>query len=146
MGRGEIVALLGALALMTSLFVAWFATNGDNPNSTINGGRGDFSAWITFPILRWLLLAACVAPVILTLLVITGQQVSWDRGEITAIVGVTAVVLILYNGFLGGPSQQNVGITLAGGWYLALVAAAAIFLGGALRMIAGGVRAKPPGV
>src|SRR3954453_20522029 len=96
LGRGELLAVLGGVALALSLFLPWYATNPENRNAVIDGVRGTVSAWDVFPILRWLLLAGGVARLILAWVILRDHQPSWPRGEMTAVVGMIAIVLVLY--------------------------------------------------
>ncbi len=63
------------------------------------------SGWTAFPILHWLLLAAAVAPLILAWVILRDHQLSWPRGEMTAVVGMIALVLVLYVGFVDRPGD-----------------------------------------
>ena len=66
------------------------------------------TAFETFAILDWLLLAACLAPFILAWIVARGHKLTWKPGEVTMIVGITAFVLILCNGIiLGRPGARR---------------------------------------
>ena len=65
LGRAEYLAVLGGLLLALGLFLPWYGTNADNRNANIDGARGTLSGWEVHPILRWLLLAAALAPLIL---------------------------------------------------------------------------------
>src|SRR3954451_20116719 len=121
LGRGEFLAVLGGVALALSLFLPWYATNPDNRNAIIDGVRGTVSAWETFPILRWLLLAAAVAPLILAWVIVRDHQLSWPRGEMTAVIGMVAFVLVLYVGLVDRPGEPSGQISLKLGWFLALV-------------------------
>jgi len=153
--RSEIIGMVAAAILVLSLFLVWF-TLSTNPNvvQRANDDPGDWACgvgddsctgWETFPILRWLLLAAATAPFILSWIVIRGHALSWPRGELTAIVGLTAFVLIAYNGLIDKP-QDGLEMSLAFGYWLALLASLGIFLSGGLRSVAsgGGGRRKPP--
>src|ERR687898_972642 len=96
--------------------------------------------------LRWLLLAAATAPFILAWIVMRGHALSWPRGELTAIVGLTAFVLIAYNGIVDKPND-GLQMDLAIGYWLAMLASLAIFVSGGFRGVesGGGARRKPPG-
>ena len=146
LGRGEYLAVLGGLLLALSLFLPWYETNPDNRNAVIDGVRGSVSAFDVFPILRWLLLAAAVAPLILAWVIIRDHQLSWPRGEMTAVVGMIAIVLVLYVGLVDRPGSPSGQISLKIGWFLAVLGCALTILGGAMR--AGGTerKRKPPGV
>jgi hypothetical protein len=146
LGRGELLAAIGGIALALGVFAPWYGTATDNRNAVINGERGDFSAWQVHPIMRWLLLAAAVAPLILAWIVVRDHKLSWPRGELTAVVGIAASGLILYTGLLARPGEPPSQINLQLGYLLAVVGGLMIAAGGAVR--AGGSERprKPPGV
>ena len=58
----ELIGMAAALVLAGSLFLPWFETSEDNPNSKISSagiGPGEtVKDWDTFPNFCWLLLAA----------------------------------------------------------------------------------------
>jgi hypothetical protein len=154
LGRSEIIGMVAAAVLVLSLFLEWYSLStdpsvvqrgGDPENWACGVGDSSCSGWETFPILRWLLLAAAAAPFILSWIVIRGHALSWPRGELTAIVGVTAFVLIAYNGIVDKP-QDGLEISLAFGYWLALLASIGIFVSGGFRAVesGGGARRKPP--
>jgi hypothetical protein len=154
-GVGEFLGFAGSIILFGSLFLPWFKTSctspghpaGCNPNSTLHGQVGHFSAWETFAKLDVLLTLACIAPFVLAWIVIRGHSLTWRPGEITMIVGMVATVLILLNGIvLGKPGTDSVGISLQIGWFLGLLGALGIVAGGVLRQAVGGRTRKPPGV
>jgi hypothetical protein len=154
-GIGEILGFAGAAILFISLFLPWFSTScsspghprGCNPNSTLHGQVGDFTAWQTFAKLDVLLALACIAPFILAWIVVRGHDLTWRPGEVTMIVGMTAAVLIVLNGvILGKPGSDPVGISLQIGWFLGLIGALGILAGGLLRQAVGARARKPPGV
>src|SRR4051794_3886814 len=120
LGRGELIAAVGGALLVLGLFTPWDATAADNPNAMLNGSRGGFSGWEAPPILRWLLLAAASAPLILCWIIVRDHQLSWARGEMTAVVGVAAAGLVLYVGLLDRPGEPPAEIGLRLGWFLAV--------------------------
>ena len=124
LGRGEYLAVLGGLLLALSLFLPWYETNPDNRNAIIDGVRGSATAFDAFPILRWLLLAAAVAPLILAWVILRDHQLSWPRGELTAVVGMVAIVLVLYVGLVDRPGTPSSQISLRIGWFVALIGCA----------------------
>ena len=146
LGRGEFLAVLGGLLLALGVFLPWYATNPDNRNANLDGVTGSFSAWEAHPILRWLLLAAAAAPLILAWIIVRDHQLSWPRGEMTAVVGMIALVLVLYVGLVDRPGEPSGQISLRYGWYVSLLGIVLIIVGGAMR--AGGTERprKPPGV
>jgi hypothetical protein len=146
LGRGEFLAVLGGLLLALGLFLPWYATNPDNRNAQINGVRGSVSGWEAFPILHWPLLAAAVAPLILAWVIARDHQLSWPRGELTAVVAMIALVLVLYVGLVDKPGNPSGQISLKIGWYLGLLGCLLMVFGGALRASGTERPRKPPGV
>jgi hypothetical protein len=146
LGRGEYLAVLGGFLLALSLFLPWYETNPDNRNAVIDGMRGSVSGWTAFPILHWALLAAAAAPMILAWIILRDHQLSWPRGEMTAVVGMIALVLVLYVGLVDRPGTPSSQISLKLGWFVAVLGCVLTILGGAMR--AGGTERprKPPGV
>ena len=98
LGRGELVAALGGLLLAVCLFLPWYETAPDNPNAVIDGARGALSGWEVHTTMRWLLLAAAAAPFILIWIVIREHELSWPRGEMTAVAAIAAFGLVAYAG------------------------------------------------
>jgi hypothetical protein len=146
LGRAELIAAVGGLLLAVGVFLPWYRTDPDNPNAIIDGATGSLSAWEVHPLLRWLLLAAATAPFILAWIVIREHELSWPRGEMTAVVGIAAFGLVAYTGLLDRPGTPSGAIDLAIGFLLA-------FLGSVLMIVGGGMAAgqtervrKPPGV
>ena len=152
LSRSELVGVIAGLILVGSLFLEWYSleTGGverDEDADWVCGvGDNSCTGFETFPILRWLLIAAAAAPLILSYIVVRGHKLSWPRGELTAIVGLTAFVLIAYNGFIDKPSPNDIGVNLSYGYFLAILASLGIFISGGLRGVesGGGARRKPP--
>jgi len=145
----------GGLLVLSLLFLPWYSLT-DTPQRANSDawvcGTGEFecTGWETFPILRWLLLAGALAPLILAWILIRGHKLSWAPGEMTMVVGFTAMVLIGYNGIIDRPAPDSgleFGIGLSYGYWLALLAAIAIAITGFLRSQASGGRQarKAPG-
>ena len=144
--RGEFIGFAGVGVLLLSLFLTWFETNPDNPNANINDKRGEFTAFDTYGTLDWLLVAACLAPLILAWIVVRGHKLTWRPGEITMIVGMTAFALIILNGVvLGRPGDPDSEIDIKIGYFVGLVGAAMICAGGIIRQAEGDRARKPPG-
>jgi hypothetical protein len=146
LGREELLAVLGGVLLALSVALPWYRTNPDNPNAEIDGAVGSVSGWSAHPILRWLLLAAAAAPIILAWIVARDHELSWPRGELTAVVSMTALALVLYVGLIDRPGRPSGQISLAVGWFAAMVGCVLMTVGGAWR--AGSLERprKPPGV
>src|SRR4051812_39574518 len=94
--RGEIIAMAGGLLLAVSIFLSWYGTDPTNKNANIDGAIGNLSCWEVHPIMRWLLLAAAAAPIILGWIIVRGHQLSWPRGQVTMVVALAALTLIVY--------------------------------------------------
>ena len=146
LGRGEYLAVLGGLLLALGLFLPWYGTNPDNRNAIINGVRGSVSGWEAHPILHWALLAAALAPAILAWIIARDHELSWPRGEMTAVVAMIALVLVLYVGFIDRPGDPSGQISLKIGWYLSVLGSGLMVVGGALRASGTERPRKPPGV
>ena len=145
LSRSEWTAVAGGLLLAVAIFLPWYGTS-ENPNAEIDGARGDFSAWEVHPILRWLLLLAALAPLILAWIVLRDHELSWPRGELTAVVAMAALVLVLYNGIVTRPGEPRSQISLQIGWFLAVVGILLMMAGGARRATEVERKRKPPGV
>jgi hypothetical protein len=155
----ELIGVIGSLVLAGSLFLNWFATDCSAPgtpagcNNTggakFDGAFGSFSAFETFKILDWLLLAACIAPIILAYIVTRGHELSWHPGEVTMIVGMVAFALILLDGIIlgrpGGNEKFAVDLNIEFGYVIGLVGAFLLSFGG-FRRQAENLKPKPPGV
>jgi hypothetical protein len=147
-------AASGGLLAISLLFFPWYTLD-ESPEREAQGawlcGAGDTSCtgWETFPILRWLLLLAALAPAILGYILIRGHKLSYPPGEMTMIAGFAAVMLIGYNGILDRPAPDQgleFGIGLSWGYWLALLCAIGIAATGFLRSQAGQKRErKAPG-
>ena len=86
------------------------------------------------------------APFILAWIVVRGHALSWPRGEVTAIVGLTAFVLIAFNGLIDKPQDGARDRASRFGYWLALLASIGIFISGGFRAVesGGGAQRKPP--
>lgn len=143
--KAEYVGFASAIVLLVSLFLPWFSTTG---NGSINGASfpEGATAFEVFYSLDWLLVAACSAPFILAYIIARGHGLSWRPGEVTAIVGLIAFILILFNGVLGGKPGEPPGVTeYEIGYPIALLGAAGIVGSGFIRQLESAGR-KPPGV
>ncbi len=134
LSRSEIIGVVaGLLLVVTLIFLPWYDLSHNPERDAGNGficGVDEYSCtgWETFPILRWLLLAAAAAPLILAWIVVRGHKLSWAPGEMTMVVGFTAFILIVYNGIIDKPGSQiaEIGVTVTIGYWLAIIAALGI--------------------
>lgn len=145
--RGELVAVAGGIVLAVSLFLAWYSLG--NHFAKINdchGPNSTCSGWNALSILRYVLLATAVAPLILAYIIIRGHALSWPRGELTAVTALAALTLILFRGVIDKPGSPPGEITVAYGWFVALLGGVLILIGSIWRSREGAARRKPPGV
>jgi hypothetical protein len=145
---GELMGMGAAVVLLLSLWLPWFTSSGDNPNSQIGGASGGdaANAWQTFGTLDILLALACTAPFILTWIVARGHKLTWKPGEVTMIVGIVAFMLVLCNGIILGRPGDSVDIGLGIGYFVALLASLGLLAAGYLRQAVYTDARKPPGV
>jgi hypothetical protein len=145
---GEYLGMAAAVVLFVSLWLPWFTTSDQNPNSTIAGARDGSSAnaWQVFSSLDILLVLACTAPFILSWILARGHTLTWKPGEVTMVVGITALVLILCNGIVLGRPGDSVDIGLGVGYFIALIASAGLLVAGYVRQAVYTEARKPPGV
>jgi hypothetical protein len=145
---GELLGMGAAVILFVSLWLPWFTTSSDNPNSRLPGASGGDSAdaWAVFNTLDWLLVAACAAPFILTWIIARGHKLTRKPGEVTMIVGIVSFVLILCNGVILGRPGDSVDIGLGFGYFVALIASLGLLAAGYLRQAVYTTARKPPGV
>jgi hypothetical protein len=145
--RGEIVATLGGALLAVSLFPEWYRLG--NRFAVLNSCRGpdsSCSGWSALTILRFLLLLAAVAPLILAYIIVRGHALSWPRGELTAVTALGALTFTVFRGPIDKPGSPPGEISVAYGWWVALAGGFLILTGSVLRARESGPRRKPPGV
>lgn len=147
LGRGELVGTAGTVILIAALWLPWFTTNPDNENSSVDGKTGSLSAWDSFQYLPYMLILVAIPPLVLTYIVLRGHSLGWNRGEVTAIFGILAILLVLSNGIIfGRPGANPVEVSLSYGYAVAFLGAFGIFAGGVLRQAVSPPKPKPPGV
>jgi len=138
--------MAGGVLLVAGVFLPWYGTDASNSHSQVDGRTGSLSAWDVHPILRWLLLAAAVAPIVLLYIVVRDHELSWPRGEMTAVIGIIAFGLTAYVGIIDRPGEPPSEISLGFGWYISLLGTIMIAVGGAYRASTTERPRKPPGV
>jgi hypothetical protein len=145
--RGELVATVGGILLGISLFLSWFTLGNRNAVlQSCHGPRSSCTGWNALSIIHFVLLLAAVAPAILAYIIIRGHALSWPRGELTAVTALVALTVTLFVGVIDKPGSPPGEISIAGGWWLALVGDLLILAGSIWRAQQGGARRKPPGV
>jgi hypothetical protein len=149
-----ILGAIASLALVLSLlFLPWYSLETDVVRTGDDWLCGvddlECTGFETFPILRWLLVLAALAPAILGYILIRGHKLSYPPGEMTMVAGFSAMILIAYNGIIDKPGtgQGEIGVGLDWGYWIALLAAIAIAATGYLRSLESGgrQRRKAPG-
>ena len=142
----ELLAMAGGVLLALGLLLPWY--HAQNGRTDINGvpGPGDFTGWETHPIMRWLLLAAAAAPLILAYIIVRGHKLSWARGEMTAVVSIAALGLVGYTGIVERPGTVSGLVGVQWGWAVALAGVLLMLAGSALRASEVERARKPPGV
>jgi hypothetical protein len=140
--RGEIIAVAGGLLLGISLFLGWYHAEG---LARVAEKQGTVSGWETHSILRWLILAAAAAPLILAYIIARDYTLSWPRGEMTAVVAIAAFGLIGYQAFIDKPGDVPGSISLRFGIYLAILGTVLMLVGAATRSSEVERGRKPPG-
>ena len=154
---GALGAALGALALF---LLPWYSVDPSVPGRTVGNaaylssnwicGKGDLhcTGFETFPLMRWVLILFGIAPIVLAYIVVRGHKTSYPPGEITMTVGIVGFVLIAYNGLLfkPGSGSAEIGVSLAWGYWMALLVGILIGFAGFMRSQEGQHRVrKAPG-
>lgn len=142
--KSELIALIGGVLLGIGLFLAWYSIEKRNTIGDIKG-PAELTGWETHTLIRYLLLAAAVAPLILAYILIRGHALSWPRGEMTAVVAIAAVGLIGYQGFIDKPGEVSGLTSREPGIYVALLGALLMLAGSAARASQVERKRKPPG-
>jgi hypothetical protein len=146
LSRSEWIAVLGGIMLLVGVFLPWYVPNTDNRNAVVAGSREAVSAWEAHTLLRFLFLAAAIAPLILAWIVIRDHELSWPRGEMTAVVAIAAFGIIGYVGVIDRPGEPQGEISLGLGWFLSFGGSILMAVGGAMRAGSSERPRKPPGV
>jgi hypothetical protein len=138
--------ICSALLLISLFFMPWYSLSvavSDNaarakgdPTAFICG-TGDLkcTGFETFPIARWLLVLAALAPLILAYILVREHRTSYPTGEMTMVAGFAAFVLIAYNGIIDKPGSgiAEAGVSLDYGYWVALIASLGIGITGLSR-------------
>jgi len=146
LSTSELIAALGGLLLGVGLFLTWYVPNRANRNAIVAGSRDPVSGWDAHTILRYFLLAAALAPLVLLYIVLRDHELSWPRGELTAVVAIAAFGLIGYVGVIDRPGDPPGEIGLGIGWFLSMAGVILMAIGGAMRAGTSERPRKPPGV
>jgi archaellum biogenesis protein FlaJ (TadC family) len=138
--RGERLALYGGILLVVGLFLHWYdVTNGSDL------AKGTYTGWQMHHTLRWALLAAALAPIILAWIIANDRALSWPRGQMTMVVAIAAFGLVGYNGVIDQPTSSNSFVSLEYGWFISLLGTILMLVGSVMRQSETEIRRKPPG-
>lgn len=150
--------MAGGLLLLISVFVKCYETQPENPNAQINGkggpnaapgieaGDGTYSVFQVHDILRVLLIAASLAPFILAWIIVRQHELSWSRGEMTAVTAIAVLGLVFYVGIVDRPGEPSGVIELEIGWYGLMLGGILMLTGAVMRSSETEKTRKPPGV
>jgi hypothetical protein len=142
--------MAGGALLALSVFLPWYSTGNQNsdigPYHPPTAGAREFSAWQVLPVFRVLLLLAAISPFILAWIIVREHALSWPRGEVTMVIGLTALTFILLKGFVFKPGEPTGEISLTWGYFLALIGAVCVLAGALARTTEISQARKPPGV
>lgn len=145
--RGELLAVLGGAIVGISVFLEWYRLG--NRFTVLGACRGpntSCTAWNALMIIRYLLLLAAVAPLVLAWIIVRGHALSWPRGEMTAIIAIAALTFTLFRGLIDKPGTPPGEISLAYGWWVSLAGGVLILVGSAWRTQESAATRKPPGL
>ena len=134
LGRSDLAQLALSVTLGISLLLPWYATASSNPNSNIDGKRGDLTGWVVHPVLRWVLLGVAICGVLGAWQTLRAQKTELPRGEITVIIAPVVVTLLVACGLLYRPGTPSGTISLEYGWFLAVGASLGAIATGLVRL------------
>lgn len=142
--RGERVAIYGGILLVIGIFLPWYHLK---VNGLVGATKGpaDLSGWASHPTLRWFLLAAAIAPLILAYIIARDYELSWPRGQVTSVVAIATFGIVGYVGVIQKPGDTNSLIGLKWGWLLAVLGPILMLVGSVMRQNETEIRRKPPG-
>ena len=99
LSRSELIAAFGGLLLGICVFLPWYEPNAGQPATRCVAGIARGGQRVGRPHdPALLLLAAAIAPLILLYIVLRDHELSWPRGEMTAVVAIAAFGIIGYLG------------------------------------------------
>ena len=146
LSRSEYIAAFGGILLGICVFLPWYEPNAANQNAIVAGSREAVSAWDAHTILRYFFLIVAIAPVVLAYIVMRDHELSWPRGEMTAVLAIAAFGFIGYLGIIDRPGEPSGEISLKYGWIGAMLGVILMAAGGAMRAGSSERPRKPPGV
>jgi hypothetical protein len=147
LSASEFIAALGGVLLGVCVFMPWYVLDPETGNATLAGyTEGSVSAWEAHSILRYVFLLAALAPLVLLYIVLRDHELSWPRGEMTAVIAVAAFGFVIYLGVIDRPGEPPGEISSGWGWFGALAGVILMAVGGSIRAGSSERPRKPPGV
>jgi len=143
---GEIIAIVGGSLLGVGLFLKWYESS--SRLATVAGqqkGKGTFSGWDVHTLIRYLFLAAAIAPLILAYIIARNHTLSWPRGQVTSVIAIAVSGLLVYNGVIDRPGEPASQIGLKYGWFVSMAGALLMLYGSVRRQQETEMKRKPPG-
>ena len=114
----ELLAAAGAALATVAIFLPWYGTDPQSPASNIDGVRGDLSMWTVHEAMRYVLLALLVLMTVMALASLLGR--AHGLVDPIMVLGVNAIGIVLYFGFIYRPGDPMQTISLRYGYFLAL--------------------------
>ena len=144
--RGELIAILGGVVLGASLFLSWFTVTGLGQLRHCRGPHTDCTGWESLAAAGYILAVVAIAPLILTYIVVRGHSLSWNRGELTAVLAMLALTVTVFRGLIARPGTPSGEIGINYGWGVEMLGGLLILLGSVVRAQESAGERKPPGV
>ncbi len=122
LSRGELLAAIGGIVLLISLFLNWYTLGNKHAMlQTCHGPNSECTGWVALASLRYVFVVAAVAPAILAYIIIRGHALSWPRGEMTAVDRARgAGGSPSWPGVIDKPGTPKAEIGITIGWFVAL--------------------------
>jgi hypothetical protein len=127
----ELVAAVGALLAVVAVFLPWYATDPASRASNIDGVRGDLSMWTVHEAMRYVLLILLVLIALMSL--VTLLRGAMGLHDPSMVLGVNAIGIVLYFGFIYRPGTPMQTIDLAYGYWVALAGVVAPLVVSSIR-------------
>lgn len=143
LNQGEKIAGAAGIVLLISLWLTWFTVNGVNgingaglPGGSSVGLGVDRTAWESFSITDLILFLTAVVAIGAAVIKATDASISLPiaASAVVAGLGVVGLLLVVFHLFskpdYGAPSGINLDVSLAWGYFVGLIAVAAVAYGG----------------
>lgn len=132
----ELLAAAGALLATVAVFLPWYSTDPQSRASNIDGVRGELSMWTVHEAMRYVLLLLLVLMTVMS--VVALLRGAKGMSEPIMVLGVNAIGIVLYFGFIYRPGSPMQTISLEHGYFLSLI-------GTLVPLVVSSIRAKQAG-